>query len=78
MMNKEVKMKKAEAFEILTKAEWKAIAFKRGDVYLRAIYNGKKVELRDSDTILYVNGKFAYDVGGTEEYESMFGMFGMG
>jgi hypothetical protein len=67
---------KSEAFKVLKNANWKTVEVNGGEnVYLRATYKGKKVELRDDETLLYVNGKEAYDVGGTDEYESLFGMF---
>ena len=66
------------ALDILKNADWEPV-FIRGHVYIRARYKGNDVSIRDDDSILTVkkNGKKieAYDVGNTEEFESLFGLF---
>ena len=66
------------ALDILENADWKATTIGE-HVYIRARYKGNDVSIRDDDSILTVkkNGKTVevYDVGGTEEFESLFGLF---
>ena len=67
------------ALDILTNANWKTFVIK-DHAYIRARYKGNDVSIRDDSSILTVkkNGKkvASYDVGGTEEFESLFGLFG--
>ena len=75
-------MKKVDfwtALEILEKAAWKRV-IRKNRVYFEAVYNGLEVSIWENSTNLVVkrNGKVwnRVDVGGNEEYEALFPMFG--
>lgn len=66
------------ALEILKNANWKPKTI--GEyTYITATYKGDEVSIRgDSyDLVVKRRGKVVkcYDVGGTEEFESLFGLF---
>lgn len=66
------------ALDILENAPWKT-KVARGHVYITARYKGDDVSIRDDDCEIVVkrDGKTVkrYDVGGTEEFEALFGLF---
>lgn len=66
------------ALEILENADWDVKRVNR-HVYITARYKGDDVSIRDDSSELVVkrNGRIVkrYDVGGTEKFESLFGLF---
>lgn len=74
----EGKMATKTALDILKNADWETIS--RGEhTYIKAHYKGNDVSICDNsaDLIVKRNGKTVarYYVGGTEEFESLFGLF---
>lgn len=67
------------ALEILETAKWKSV-IKNNHVYIEAVYNGLEVSIRDDSGNLVIkkDGKVRQriTVDGTEEFESLFPMFG--
>ena len=63
---------------ILKTADWK-LTQKRNRLYITAKYKGSDVSICEDDSILVVKRRNKtikkYDVGNTEEFESLFGLF---
>lgn len=74
-----MKIDRKTALKILETAKWKSV-IKNNHVYIEAIYNGLEVSVRDDSGNLVIkkDGKVRQrvTVDGTEEYESLFPMFG--
>lgn len=74
-----MKIDRKTALKILETAKWKSV-IKNNHVYIEAVYNGFEVSIRDDSGNLVIkkDGKVRQrvTVDGTEEFESLFPMFG--